>query len=134
MITLSVENQKELRKLTYRITKSDLDARKLTYRMFVNALVGFTFFGVIKNEVCIGTFMLDYRHRIHIAIVPEQRKLWAGKWVFVVLQNLVLSIGTLYSIVRTEDENGILFANRLGFRAIREEGDLIVLQYFGRGG
>ena len=120
----TTENQEALLNLTYELNKERVEISYDAYRWAVR---GYDFMGLLKNGVVIGTVALNKDNNIHVSILPEHRKQWAGKWIRCLFKRLTQD-NDLFTTVFHDDVFRLRFAKRLGFEEYKTTDNVTILK------
>jgi GNAT superfamily N-acetyltransferase len=101
---------------------------EMTLTGFLMALHGWRFRGLFRGATCIGAVM-DRDGVVHISILPDYRKRWAGAGIIKEIISSARSNGRLRTFVAQGDTFRAEFARRLGFVFAGNQGNLEIFDH-----
>ena len=97
----------------------------VSFDLFCRLFLDWEIKPLLRKDTYIGVvFQKD--SEIHVAILPEFRKRWLGKWIGPFLKSLMVD-NRLTTRLYEDDVDNLNFDLRLGFKVVGKEGTVIKL-------
>lgn len=97
----------------------------VSFELFCKIFLFWEILPIVRKGLYIGV-VFQKEDEVHIAILPDYRKKWAGKWLGPLIKSCMKN-GVVYTQVPLGDKVRLQLAKRLGWRILESQGKAIKL-------